>query len=291
MFPTALPIPSRHRLAGVLAALALSGLALVAGATPASATDEFPAQPTASATIGCNDGGSMLTIQLGNVAGLSSAQFAIGVTGLADDTVDLPAGATTTIQHFGLPENSDVTVSISADPGLAYTEEFSVNCFDFVGGITLTCDGDQPVITAEATAIGTYGDNLSLHVNGAIVSSGDLAAGSSTTFTAPVPDEVPFTSELVSVHDGTITDLSGTPHCAPAPTTTTTSSTTSTTVAAPVVPTDPPSVLPAQLPQPAPYVAPTELARTGSSTAPLALLGATLLGLGITFRRIAARRA
>ena len=42
MLSTALPIPSRHRLGGALAALVLSGLALVATAAPASATNEFP---------------------------------------------------------------------------------------------------------------------------------------------------------------------------------------------------------------------------------------------------------
>ena len=294
MFTTALPRPSRFRLGGALAALFVAGLSL-ATATPASATNEFPAKPTAAVTIGCGDGGAFLTMNLGNAAGLSSAHFDINVTGQAGDSVDVAPGNSSTILRFGLVENTDVTVSISADPGLAYTKDFSVNCFDFVGGITLTCNGAQPVITAEVTAIGALGDNLSLHVNGAITTSSDVAAGSSKTFTADVPDGVPFTSELISLHDGTITDLSGTPNCAPAPTTTTTPTTTSTsttsttsTVVAPVVPVDPPAVLPAQV-QPVTYVAPTELARTGSSTAPLAVLGATLLGLGIALRGIRRR--
>ena len=290
--------PSRRRpgrsLAGAFAALAMTGLALVSNAVPASATDEFPAKPTAEVTIGCNDG-AFLTIELGNVAGLSAAHFTIDVTDQADDTYDVAAGASSTILRYGLVENTDVTVSITADPNFTYTEDFSVNCFDFLGGIALTCDGTQPVLTAEASAIGTYGDNLSLKVNGSIATSGDLAAGSSMTLAAQVPDEVPFTSELVSLHDGTITDLSGTPHCAPAPTTTSTTtpatSTTSTVVPAPPTPADPPQVLPQQVQPAAPHVAPTELARTGSNIAALAVLGTTLLGLGIALRRFATRRA
>ncbi|CAN5547568.1 hypothetical protein BH10ACT1_BH10ACT1_38500 [soil metagenome] len=282
------PLPTRRRpgrsIAGVLAALTVSGLALVATAAPASATNEFPAAPTASATMGCSDGGAFMTVQFGNTAGLSAAHFDISITDQADDTFDVAAGSSGTSVRFGFVENSDVTVSITADPGFTYTEDFPVNCFDFVGGITLTCEGLQPVLTAEASAIGTYGDNLSLHVNGSIATSGDLAAGASTTFTAEVPDEVPFTSELTALHDGTITDLSGTPHCAPEPTTT------STTTVVPT-PTDPPQVIGQQVDVPAPHVAPTELPRTGSSTLPLIAVGSTFVGLGIAARRFAARRA
>jgi len=293
MFTTALPRPSRFRLGGALAALAVTGLALATTATPASATNEFPAKPTAQAAISCGDGGAVLIMNLGNVGGLSTAHFAISVTGQADDTIDVAPGSSSTIQRFGLVENSDVTVAISADPALAYTATFPVNCFDFVGGIALTCDGAQPILTAEVTTIGPLGDNLSFHVNGVIAASADVAPGSSKTFTAAVPDGVPFTSELTSLHDGTITDLSGTPNCAPEPTTTTTttptttstSTTTTSTVVAPAVPIDPPAVLPQSV-QPVSYVAATELPRTGSSTAPLALLGATLLGLGIALRSI-----
>jgi len=291
MHTTSLPHrPTRRSgrsLAGVLAALAVSGLALVATAAPASATDEFPSKPTASATIGCDDGTSFITLQLGNEDGLDSAHFDVSITGIADAGYDVATGTTSQVLQYGIAENSDVTVAITADDGFTFTKALHADCWSFVGGIVQTCDGTQPVLTANVDAIGTYGDSVDLHVNGTTVDSADLATGDSTSFTAQVPDGVPFTAELVSVHDGTITDLSGTPHCVQ-PTTTT--STVVPTTPAPTVPTQ---VVPQQVNAPvapAPYVAPTELPRTGSSTVPLTVLGVTLVGLGIAARRFAATR-
>ncbi|QXC60749.1 LPXTG cell wall anchor domain-containing protein [Aquihabitans sp. G128] len=295
METTTLPQPARRRtarpLVATLAGLAVSGLALVATAGPASATNEFPAAPTATAAIGCDDGAAVVTIELGNTAGLGSAHFDITQTGFDDLAYDVAAGGTQEVKTYGVPENSDVAVSVTGTDDFSYETTLHANCFDFVGGITLTCDGEQPVLTGVVSAIGTYGDNLDFTVSGEIVDGVELAAGADHTFTAEVPDGVAFTSTIVSIHDGTITDLSGTPDCTPEPTTSTT------VVPTTPAPTDPPQVISEQATPPAPpavapSVAPTELPRTGSNNVPLAVLGATLIGVGAFVRRFAfSRRA
>ncbi len=296
-----------RRLAPAAAGLGLALVGVLATAAPASATDEFPSKPTAVATLACDADvdGPVITLVLGNVGGLSSAPFDVDQTDLATVGFDVAQGSTTTVALMDmLPENQASTVTVTGDDGFTYTETFAVDCTDFTGGVVLNCDGEQPVITATATAIGQLGDEVFLY-GSEWVDLGDahLEPGESTTFTVPVPDDVAFDITLVSDADGTLADLAGTPHCQlPTPSTTSTTiepepttSTTEAVIPADTTTTEPTQVLPQQLDDPGnpygtPPVASTTLPRTGSSTWPLTGVGTVLLAVGTALRLFVAHQ-
>ncbi|QXC60750.1 LPXTG cell wall anchor domain-containing protein [Aquihabitans sp. G128] len=303
--PTPTPVRRRARrpLLGALVGLAAATAVLFAAAAPASATNEFPAKPTASATFSCDTGGPVVTLHLGNVGGLSSAHFDVDQTSKTTDHYDVAAGSSTLVLRFGAPEDADTVLSVTGTDGFAYTVTFEVDCFHTLATLVQTCDGDQPVITATVTQDGPAASFTAFYVNGTIVDSSTIT--DTGTYTAEVPDGEAFiASVFASADNAQIALLQGTPDCAPAPTTTTstttsttippsstTSTTTSTTVApAAPAPTDPPQVVAQQVVRPAPVVTPTVLPRTGSSTLPLTLLGVTLVGLGAFARRFAKAR-
>ncbi|CAN5657485.1 hypothetical protein BH10ACT1_BH10ACT1_27060 [soil metagenome] len=287
-----------HAVRRLLGLLVFAGAALAVGATPASATDEFPSEPTAVATLACVEaepvGGPVLTLELGNTGGLSSAHFAVARTDVPDLAYDVAAGATTIVTYQDLlPENYVRTITGTADHGFSYTETFTIDCTAFVGELALACDGLQPSVTGTATAIGELGDEIFLDDDAFnTLDTRHLAAGETGTVSAQVPNDVPFTVDLDSDSDGTLATLTATPHCElhPVPTTTTvpepapSSTTTSTTVAATGAPT-PPATRALQVDRPLPATVPTELPRTGSNSLPLALAGMTLVGLGALLHR------
>jgi len=292
--------PHRRRagFGAVLAAAATLSALGIAG--PADATDEFPSAPTATAEFECNPG-PFVTLHLGNLQGLSPAHFDVSQTGKADDAYDVGTGSSTLVARFGAPEDETTTITVTGPNQFSYTASWPVNCYDTDGVITLTCEGEQPVITADVEQVGPDADYVDLlGVEGGTVSS--KAEGPSTVLTGTVADGVAFSVSVQSQFDQeTVATLEGTPHCTPDPTTTTTSTTampgatTSTSAVAPSGPstTEPVPVLQQQAtPPPAgPVVASGELARTGSATLPLTLTGLTLLGLGIALRRFSLRRA
>lgn len=305
---TTLPTPTTARprraalVGAVLAATAALGVLGTAG--PAAATDEFPAAPTATAEFAC-DTGPVVTLHLGNQQGLSAAHFDVLQTGKAPDGFDVATGSSSIVWIYGAPEDGLTTVSITGPNGFSYTNSWTVDCYDTDGAIVLSCDGDQPVITADLAQVGAGPDWVDLFGLSEGIVQGK-AEGPSTTLTGTVPDGVPFHVYVHSQYDDEqVTSLDGTPHCTPDPTTTTTSTTpaptttsttptTTSTTAPPAVPavTEPPRALADQVtPVPTPAVAPQELARTGATTLPLALTGLTLVAVGIALRRYALRRA
>lgn len=294
------PTATRRSLAlrGALFTAVAAAAVLGSGGT-ASATDEFPAAPTASATIACNPG-PIITLHLGNLQGLSSAHFVVARTGQPDDAYDVDAFGSVLSYLYGAAEDADTTLTVTGPDGFSYSETWPVDCFDTDGTIVLTCEGEQPVITAALEQVGAGWDYVDLNgVEGGTVQA--KAEGPSTVLTGTVPDGVPFSVDVVSHYDQeTVATLTGTPDCTPDPTTTTTTEVTTTTVT-PTTSTTPPTAIPTTeptrvLPQqaapaPAPTVSSGELARTGTATLPLTVTGLTLVGLGIALRRYALRRA
>lgn len=282
-----------------LALLAVAGTILTVGVAPASATDEFPSKPTAVATRSCVSepvDGPVLTLELGNTGGSSAAHFQVSRSDVPDLTYDVAAGASTTVTYEDLlPENFDRTITVTSDHGFSYTEAFTIDCTSFVGELALACDGLQPFVTGTATATGQLGDEIFLDDNVFnILDTRHLDAGETGTVSAEVPNDVPFSITLDADADGTIASLATTPHCVlPAIPTTTTSTTvpapttasTSTTIVPAADLPEPPATQGRQTDLPQPAIAPTELPRTGSSTLPLALAGATLIGVGALLHR------
>ncbi|CAN5521320.1 hypothetical protein BH10ACT1_BH10ACT1_06850 [soil metagenome] len=212
----------------VLAAAALGALAfggLISSSAPAGAVSQGP---TLSLGFQCasNVGGESW-ISIGNVGGSGPVDFAIVRTGHAPEVRTLGIDSTDTI-YTPIPENSTFSVSVTATGGLSSSDTWKdVDCYTYVGAITLSCDGDQPVLTGAADRNGGISTYVTFD-DGTATQSED---GNIPFFTSHVAEDQPFSASMATDQDGVFATLEGTPDCVTAvPVTTTTMPSTTTTM-------------------------------------------------------------
>jgi len=272
------------KLAPLVVAFALALFVVLVAARPASATNEFPTNAGASIYFNCDGLGPYVAVTVTNVDGLDTAEFTIALTGRADEHVVVAPNQHVDTETIRLTEGQGYTATITETDGFSKVESIDAfDCYGATGTITLTCDGDQPLLTATYQQTKTALSTVTLDRDGTTQTSDEAEH----TFTSPVAEDAAFDATLSTPEDGPFAHLAGTADCVHAVTTTTT------TVPATVPPTTEPPVVIAQVAAPAAPTpaAPTELPRTGSNDALLAALGTALVGSGVGLRRLAHRSA
>ena len=169
------------------------------------ATQDTAPAPTASFNDSCDLGGIVVT--LGNTAGTAAAHFTVTYGG-TDHTVDVPAGASSTVQ---VPVTEDTTGNVTVNaPGLPngpVSHSWARNCTD--NGQTQTGGQTAAAPTASlehscaiggiraslGNVAGTAPADFTLHYGGADHAQ-QVAAGATATVTVPVAED---TTETVTV--------------------------------------------------------------------------------------------
>jgi hypothetical protein len=280
---------------------AISGLVLavasLAGSGGRASAGEFDPAPVATFQQSCSPKGNV-TVTLSNTAGLSAANFSvdskIGTSGGGNNIVVAPGDTYVLPLAYG---DKTYSVTVTADGGYTNSAVLDVDCTQTAATLVLICQGEQPMIEADATTSGPQ-TPLYFFVDGNKVDTSDTGTGS---FTHPVVNGAAYTSALTTQMDGPIIDIAGIADCPP-------TMITVVTIPEPVVTVPAPAVtVPAAQPQdivptaqvtttslppaalPSPPSAADALPVTGTYSTPIALIGAGLLGLGLLFLRATKR--
>ena len=178
------------------------------------ATDETSPAPTASFSDNCDLGGIVVT--LGNTAGTAAAHFTVTYGG-TDHTVDVPAGASSSVQvPVAEDTTGNVTVNAPGLPNAPVTHSWARNCTD--NGSTQSSGAAAPTASLEhscaiggirvslGNVAGTAPADFTLHYAGADHAQ-QVAAGATATVTVPVAED---TTETVTVSAPGLTTQSDT---------------------------------------------------------------------------------
>lgn len=305
----------RRRLAGLSGVtVALAGL--LGSAAPAAAADApSAAAPTAEFQFACDANGPTVTTVIGNEQGTAPGTFTFQITGFQDQTFTLQPGFLNYQKSFTtVAEGGVTTFTVSEAGGWSKTVTFDdVDCYRYDGEIVLRCDGDQPYVDATVTKTGELPTRVYWSVGAQV--AGDQVVTGTATFSEAVDDGEYYVASLRTDQDSYFAEISGIADCGKGtPTTTTTVPVTTTTVPPSTPTTAAPTPTPSTAPtvaaggsgrpsaapastssgaagSTAPVAAPTELPRTGSENAVLALAGTVLLGGGAMLRRLSNRFA
>ena len=287
----------RRRAVRTLFGLGVFAVGLSTAVGSAAASNEFPPNPAATITAYCSASyGAYIHIDFSNDGGQSAAVFTSTVNGVLFPDLVVTAN-TTAFEESPLPDNVAVPVTITA-PGMTsiVTTVGPLNCYDGTSTIRVDCVNNVPVLTATATNTGSLSTVAQLVINDDYPGSElrSIAPGMTTTFTHTLPDGVPYTGRISFNHDGTESNVAGTPTCVPPTTQSTVPETTVPETTIPpttVAPTAPPTSVIVDPPTTVALTAPraTVLPSTGKSSASIAWIASLALASGLMIVRIARR--
>lgn len=219
---------ARAKFGAVASVAALTGGLLLTAMPAAHATNEFPPNPTATASASCSVT-PHFDVHLANTGGLSAASFTITITGegppqtvFLHTQVVVPNGTFDVSYLEASGEHFDLSISSSLMTTVTASSDF--NCEQPDPTITQDCSVDGPEVVFHLANNGPIPVPFVIALNGDTFKQDDVTQADGTVDVVyPVDEGVPFAALVLDGRDDTVlASLDGTPDCTPAPTTTTT---------------------------------------------------------------------
>lgn len=232
---------ARAKVGALASVTVLAGGLLLTSMPMAHATNEFPPNPSATATASCT-GTPHFDVHLANTGGLSSASFVVTITGEGPpQTVDVhdqdvAVNGTFDVSYL-TAEDEHFDLAITSLGLETVTASSDFNCEQPVASITLSCSVDGPAVVYHLANAGPIPVPFVIGLDGDTFKQDPVTQADGTVDVAyPVDEDATFSAQVLDDRDDSVlASLDGTADCIPAPTTTTTAAPTTTAPAAEAV--------------------------------------------------------